>query len=89
MADLVNENKIGVTKGTVVEAEVDQNFKGETSEVGLYLAMVRQAQREGYPEIAGVLKSLAWDEAWARAADPSGRAVAGVHVDAYCGDRVK
>ena len=64
MADLVNENKIGFTKGTVVEAEVDQNFKGETSEVGLYLAMVRQAEREGYPEIAGVLKSLAWDEAW-------------------------
>ena len=27
--------------------------------------------------------ALAWDEAWAKAADPSGRAVAGVHVEAY------
>ncbi len=25
--------------------------------------MARQAQREGYPEIAGVLESIAWDEA--------------------------
>ena len=30
--------------------------------------------------------ALAWDKAWANAADPSGRAVAGVHVDAYTGD---
>ncbi len=64
MVDLINENKIGVTKGTVVEKDVDMNFSGETSEVGLYLAMSRQAQREGYPEIAEILKSLAWDEAW-------------------------
>ena len=27
--------------------------------------------------------ALAWDESWSKAADPSGRAVAGVHVDAY------
>lgn len=64
MADLVNENKIGVTKGTVVEEAVEANFKGETMEVGLYLAMARQAQREGYPEIAQVLESIAMDEAW-------------------------
>lgn len=64
MADLVNENKIGVTAGTSLEEAVGQNFKGETSEVGLYLAMARQAQREGYPEIAAALESIAWDEAW-------------------------
>ncbi|TDA63451.1 MAG: rubrerythrin family protein [Clostridia bacterium] len=64
MADLVNENKIGVTKGTVVEEAVEANFKGETMEVGLYLAMARQAQREGYPEIAQALESIAMDEAW-------------------------
>ncbi|MBI4320561.1 MAG: rubrerythrin family protein, partial [Chloroflexi bacterium] len=29
----------------------------------LYLAMAWQAEREGYPEIAGALKSIAWDEA--------------------------
>lgn len=64
MTDLVNENKIGVTKGTIVEEAVEANFKGETMEVGLYLAMARQAQREGLPEIAQVLESIAWDEAW-------------------------
>lgn len=64
MADLVNEVKLGVTKGTVLEDAVEANFKGETMEVGLYLAMARQAQREGYPEIAEVLEKIAWEEAW-------------------------
>ena len=27
--------------------------------------------------------ALAWDEAWSKSADPSGRAIAGVHVEAY------
>lgn len=62
--DIIYENKLGVTKGSVVEEAVNKNFQGENSEVGLYLAMVRQAQREGYPEIAEVLKSIALDEAW-------------------------
>lgn len=61
--DLAVKNEMGVTKGTVVEEAVLQNFRGETSEVGLYLAMARQAQREGYPEIAEVLKTIAWEEA--------------------------
>jgi rubrerythrin len=64
MAELINENKLGISKGTPVEDAVEANFKGETTEVGLYLAMARQAQREGYPEIAEVLKSIAFDEAW-------------------------
>ena len=64
MGELINEVQLGVAKGTVVEDAVAQNFKGETSEVGLYLAMARQAEREGYPEIAGALISIAWDEAW-------------------------
>ncbi len=63
MAELVNENKLGIAKGGPVEEAVGANFRGETSEVGLYLAMARQAEREGYPEIAGVLKAIAWDEA--------------------------
>lgn len=62
--ELVTKNELGCTKGSEVENEVIQNFKGETSEVGLYLAMSRQAQREGYPEIAEILKSIAMDEAW-------------------------
>ncbi len=61
--EIINENKVGVTKGTVVEQDVAMNFKGETTEVGLYLAMARQAQREGYPEVAETLKTLAWEEA--------------------------
>lgn len=63
MADLINEVKIGVARGTVVEDAVRMNFQGETSEVGLYLAMARQAFREGYPEVADALKTIAWDEA--------------------------
>ncbi len=61
--ELINEHTIGVTKGTEVEEAVKANFHGECSEVGLYLAMARQAQREGYPEVAEALKTIAWDEA--------------------------
>lgn len=57
------EHKIGITKGTDIEKEVQANFMGETQEVGMYLAMSRQASREGYGEIAEVLKRLAWEEA--------------------------
>ncbi len=63
MADLVNEVKLGVAKGTVVEDAVKANFEGECSEVGLYLAMARQAEREGLPVVAGVLRSIGLDEA--------------------------
>jgi len=75
MAEVINENKLGVAKGTPVEEAVEANFKGETTEVGLYLAMARQAQREGYPEIAEVLKAIAFDEAWhaARYAELNGK----------------
>jgi len=61
--ELINVNKLGISKGTAVEDAVMTNFKGETQEVGLYLAMARQAQREGYPEIAEALKRIAWEEA--------------------------
>ncbi|MEW6107826.1 MAG: ferritin family protein [Nitrospirota bacterium] len=61
--ELVNVNKLGITKGTAVEEAVMSNFRGETLEIGLYLAMARQAQREGYPEIAETLKRIAWEEA--------------------------
>lgn len=63
MSELVNENKMGEAKGTAVEDAVEMNFKGETAEVGLYLAMAWQAQREGLPEIAEALKTIAWEEA--------------------------
>ena len=51
--------------GCILELEkvVNGQFQGETNETGLYLAMARQAQREGYGEIAEVLKRIAWEEA--------------------------
>ena len=39
------------------------NFNGECSEVGMYLVMSRQADRDGYPEIAEAFKRYALEEA--------------------------
>ncbi len=61
--DITIENKLGVTKGTPLEEAVQANIDGENFEIGWYLAAARQAQREGYPEIAEVLKTIAWEEA--------------------------
>ena len=61
--DIINENTIGQAKGTAVEEMVQKNFQGETMEVGLYLAMAWQAQREGFPEISEALRTIAWEEA--------------------------
>ena len=60
-----DEHKVGVAKGLderVVEG-LKQNFVGECTEVGMYLAMSRQADREGFPEIAEAYKRIAWEEA--------------------------
>ena len=61
----VTEHEIGVAKGTSEEMIKDLNnhFMGECTEVGMYLAMSRQADREGYPEIAEAFKRYAWEEA--------------------------
>jgi rubrerythrin len=64
LSEIINENVLGATKGTSLEETVAKNFQGESMETGLYLAMARQAQREGYPVIALVLESIAMDEAW-------------------------
>jgi rubrerythrin len=74
-AELINENVIGVALGSAVEEAINNNFAGETAEVGLYFAMARQAEREGFPEIASSLKSIAIDEAWhaARFAELNGK----------------
>ena len=61
--EIINEHEIGVCKGTEVEDAVQANFNGETQEVGMYLAMARQAQREGLPEIGEVLIRIATEEA--------------------------
>lgn len=61
----VDEHKIGIAKD--VDEEVlkglKDNFMGECTEVGMYLAMSRQADRDGYPEIAEAFKRYAWEEA--------------------------
>ena len=61
----VTEHEIGVAKGCDDEMIKDLNahFNGECTEVGMYLAMSRQADREGYPEIAEAFKRYAFEEA--------------------------
>lgn len=58
-----DEHRIGIA------ADVDpqiidglkMNFTGECTEVGMYLAMSRQADREGFPEVAEAYKRIALD----------------------------
>ena len=56
---------VGVAQG--VDPEIVQglreNFTGECSEVGMYLAMARVAFREGYPEIGLYWEKAAYEEA--------------------------
>jgi rubrerythrin len=59
------EHVIGVAQGVdpaIIEG-LRQNFEGECSEVGMYLAMARVAHREGYPEIGLYYEKAAWEEA--------------------------
>ena len=58
-------HEVGVAKGVDPEIykELIANFNGECSEVGMYLAMARQADREGYPEIAAAFTKYAFEEA--------------------------
>ncbi len=60
-----DEHKIGVAKGVSEEIlqGLREHFNGECCEVGMYLAMSRQADREGYPEIAEAFKRYAFEEA--------------------------
>ena len=60
-----SEHVVGVAKD--VDPEILQglrdNFAGECSEVGMYLAMARVAHREGYPEIGLYWEKAAYEEA--------------------------
>lgn len=59
------EHVVGVAKGApedIIE-DLRANFNGECSEVGMYLAMSRQAFREGYPEIGDYYHRAALEEA--------------------------
>ena len=59
------EHVVGVAQG-VDQRIIDglrENFNGECSEVGMYLAMARVAHREGYPEIGLYWEKAAYEEA--------------------------
>ena len=60
-----DQHVVGVAKG--VDPEILQglkdNFMGECTEVGMYLAMARVAEREGYPEVGAFYKLAAFEEA--------------------------
>lgn len=61
------EHVIGIGKAENVPEEIveglRENFNGECSEVGMYLAMARAAHREGYPEIGLYWEKAAYEEA--------------------------
>ncbi len=60
-----DQHVIGVAQGVdpqILEG-LRANFTGECTEVGMYLAMSRQADREGYPEVAEAYKRIAFEEA--------------------------
>ncbi|MBC5624263.1 NADH peroxidase [Clostridium sp. NSJ-49] len=60
-----DEHRVGIVEG--IDPEIIEglraNFIGECTEVGMYLAMGRVADREGYPEVAEAYKRIAYEEA--------------------------
>lgn len=60
-----DEHRIGISKDSIPEIidDLRANFMGECTEVGMYIAMSRQADREGYPEIGEAYKRIAFEEA--------------------------
>ncbi|MDR3303425.1 MAG: NADH peroxidase [Treponema sp.] len=59
------EHVIGIAKGVEEDilSDLRANFNGECTEVGMYLAMSRVADREGYPEISEAFRRYAFEEA--------------------------
>ena len=59
------EHIVGVVNGAPQEIidGLRENFVGECTEVGMYLAMARVAHREGYPEIGLYWEKAALEEA--------------------------
>ena len=59
------EHVVGVAQGAPQEIidGLRENFMGECTEVGMYLAMARVAHREGYPEIGLYWEKAAFEEA--------------------------
>lgn len=60
-----DEHRLGVAKDVdpeIIEG-LKNHFMGECTEVGMYLAMSRQADREGYPEVGEAYRRIAIEEA--------------------------
>jgi rubrerythrin len=59
------EHVIGIASAVEQDIKDDlrDHFNGECGEVGMYLAMSRVAEREGYPEVAEAFKRYAFEEA--------------------------
>ena len=59
------EHVVGVAKDAPegIKQMLRENFMGECTEVGMYLAMARVAHREGYPEIGLYWEKAAYEEA--------------------------
>ena len=64
-AGFAAEHVVGVAKDVEqdIKSDLQAHFNGECCEVGMYLAMSRVAEREGYPEIAEAYKRYAFEEA--------------------------
>ena len=66
-AEFATVHKLGAARDEGADEEMikdlNAHFAGECGEVGMYLAMSRQADREGYPEIAEAFKRYAFEEA--------------------------
>ncbi len=64
-ASYVTEHVVGIARDIdpTIKADLEAHFNGECCEVGMYLAMSRVADREGYPEIAEAFKRYAFEEA--------------------------
>ena len=60
-----DQHRVGAAAGAGgdLKAGLRVHFQGECAEAGMYLAMARQADREGFPEIADGFKRIAWEEA--------------------------
>ena len=64
------EHELGVAnaipegeEGAFVLQGLKDHYVGECTEVGMYLAMARQADREGYPEVSEAFRRYAYEEA--------------------------
>jgi len=60
-----DEHRIGVAQGVdpMIIEDLRANFTAECTEAGMYLAMGRQADREGFPEVAEAYGRIAIEEA--------------------------